>query len=728
MELVRLQFVELVLKPCTRTYGDSPCAAALGVTGDFKCYNSPATCQDPENFLAGEQVIRFAVPTADLPVDYDYIPNVKNISVVAQKISPGESLGSRESVTSSHFNHPHNDVCYDKYVDERGFNPFNIGTHWGKFAARWPNVQGCEYRHVLGYAGQSINDMERRYYIVESTSGPDNAGGYSFTAKDAIKFLDGDKAVVPLPSVGVLAADITDSATSLTLAPAGVGDLYYPASGVASIGDEKVTFTRSGDAITLTGRELSGSKRDEHKENETFQLAEVFTSVEPSQAIYKLLNDFTDTPAEYLDLAGWSAETMAHIGRLFSREIMKPTAVKKIIDELIQQVGLVFYTDTINKKIVVRALRNLVPALTLDENSMLDQVTAKFDSDKRISQILMYYAQKNPLEKNDEEKNYAAILNSFVGDAVAALEGAPAAIKKIYATWITIFNRPAGEAVSTYILRRYGRAPRSVAFKTPVTVPIRLGSVFTLSSSKFEDSQGQLLAPLLFQAISVQPSETDCTVMGEQVPVFIDDVPDGVATVNIDEDSFNLNLRTVYDSIYLPPVAGDEVRFIIAAGVKIGSIGVGAFAIELGDWPDDVILKIYANNARFQGKGGDGGFGNGTDGQDGGTAIYANYPVTIYGNVQIWGGGGGGGGTFYMGTTSTAGGGGAGYIPGNPGATTEVGWGGFTATLWGGDPGEPGQSNTYPSGSAGGDAGYSILGSSFITFIDTPDIRGPQIS
>jgi len=728
MDLVRLQFVELVLRPCTRTYGESPCVAAVGVTGDCKCYNSPATCQDPENFLAGEQVIRFAVPTADLPVDYDYIPNVKKVSVVAQKINPGESLGSRESVTSSHFNHPHNDVCYDKYVDERGFNPFNAGTHWGKFAARWPNVQGYEFRHVLGYAGQAIEDMERRYYVVESTGGPDNAGGYSFTAKDAIKFLDGDKAVVPLPSVGVLASNITDSATSLTLAPAGVGDLYYPDSGLASIGDEIVAFTRSGDAITLASRELSGSKRDEHKENETFQLAEVFTSVEPSQAIYRLLSEFTDTPAEYLDLVGWSAETMAHIGRLFSRQIMKPTAVKKIIDELIQQVGLVIYTDTINKKIVVRALRNLVPALTLTENSMLDQVTTKFDSDKRISQILMYYAQKNPLEKNDEEKNYAAILNSFNGDAVAALEGAPAAIKKIYATWITIFNRPAGEAVSAYVLRRYGRAPRSVAFKTPVNVPMRLGSVFTLSSSKFEDSQGQLLPPLLFQAISVQPSETDCTVMGEQVPMFIDDVPDGVATVNIDEDSFNLNLRSVYDTIYLPPVAGDEVRFVIAPGVKIGSVNATPYAVQTGEWPDDVILKIYANNARIQGKGGDSGFGNTVDGKDGGDAFFAEFPVEVHGAVEIWGGGGGGGGSVMAPSTYTPGGGGAGYTPGNPNATTEVGWGGYTLTLKGGDPGEDGASHTYPAGSLGGAAGNAIVGAALVTFIDTPDIRGPQIS
>ena len=40
----RLQYVELVLRPCGLTYGESPCEAELGVTGEFKCYNSPRTC------------------------------------------------------------------------------------------------------------------------------------------------------------------------------------------------------------------------------------------------------------------------------------------------------------------------------------------------------------------------------------------------------------------------------------------------------------------------------------------------------------------------------------------------------------------------------------------------------------------------------------------------------------------------------------------------------------
>ncbi len=51
------QVVELELDQCRLTYGTSPCAAAIGTTGDDRCYNTRATCQDPNNYdrLAGKR-------------------------------------------------------------------------------------------------------------------------------------------------------------------------------------------------------------------------------------------------------------------------------------------------------------------------------------------------------------------------------------------------------------------------------------------------------------------------------------------------------------------------------------------------------------------------------------------------------------------------------------------------------------------------------------------------
>lgn len=42
--------VELELDRCNLTYGTAPCTAAIGVTGERKCFNTRATCQDADNY------------------------------------------------------------------------------------------------------------------------------------------------------------------------------------------------------------------------------------------------------------------------------------------------------------------------------------------------------------------------------------------------------------------------------------------------------------------------------------------------------------------------------------------------------------------------------------------------------------------------------------------------------------------------------------------------------
>ena len=47
-----VQIVEIDIEYCPHVYGDAPCMAALGVTGERKCYNTWKTCQAPINFNA----------------------------------------------------------------------------------------------------------------------------------------------------------------------------------------------------------------------------------------------------------------------------------------------------------------------------------------------------------------------------------------------------------------------------------------------------------------------------------------------------------------------------------------------------------------------------------------------------------------------------------------------------------------------------------------------------
>lgn len=726
-----LQYAELVLNRCSRTYGSSPCAAAIGVTGSFKCYNSPRTCQDPANYLGNEeQIIRWAMPTSDLPLEIDADPRITSFSIRPQMLDPGESLGVRESGTITLKDSLHNDVKFDKYIADRGYNTYNKGTYWGKFFARWGNIQGNEFRTVHGVVGQNINDMDRRYYIVEDSTGPDTNGNYSITFKDVIKFADDEKAQAPRPSSGVLAANITTSSTTLTLSPPTIGS-QYPVSGIASIGNEAVSFTRSGDTITLTGRALYGSKLDAHEQGSTFQIALIIDSDTPAEIINTLLL-YTDTPTEYYDFAAWQAEVTEHIGRLYSAKIMKPTSIKTLINEIISEAGLIVYTDLQAKKIAVKALRQFIPTLTINDDYILaGSISSKPQYNKRISQVWTYYGKKNPLEAQNKKDNYGSIYASLTKNPVVALENSPQSIKEVYSRFITTANQPAAQAINEILLSRYETAPRQISLKIPPTIAPREGQVFSLQSRIFTNAQGDLAEPFLAQVLQVERQPDQYKVSLEEV--IFSQIPAGTdRIINLNDDVYNFNLRTIHDSIYTPIESGMTVKLFIAENVRIGSVNQSGRAFEVGDWPSGVTIEIYAptgtTDTRIQGAGGNGDANGLGIGKNGGVALYSRYPATVYGYLKIWGGGGGGGATYTFvtggGSIITAGGGGAGIVGGIPGGTPDDGYDPVGIAVAGGDPGQ----NGADSFTSGGLAGAAIDGLRYITFINSPDILGPQVN
>jgi hypothetical protein len=109
--------------------------------------------------------------------------------------------------------------------------------------------------------------------------------------------------------------------------------------------------------------------------------------------------------------------------------------------------------------------------------------------------------------------------------------------------------------------------------------------------------------------------------------------------------------------------------------------------------------------------------GIGQPGQAGGTALLTNHPVSLQNNGTIAGGGGGGGAG---GLASFPGGGGGGGSLGRAGA------GGNGGSL--GNAGSAGQTTTPTTfGGAGGAAGFSISGYSFVTLSGSGTLVGPTI-
>lgn len=246
-----LTYVELEIIWCPLTYGVAPCQAQLGVTGSAKCFNTRSTCQDLANFnldtlhspteRADPITLRFTIPTAYLPTDIEAIPSIAEVDFDPATISLGRDLGQRATVTVRFKDHRWSDTGqgFDKYVSERPYNPFTQGSFWGKFRARQPYLRGRKLRVIRGYVGQTLEEMETRHFVVEQYDGPTPDGIYTIVAKDVLKLAAGDRSQAPAISSGFLNADITDTATSLTLSPSGIG-AEYPLSGYAAIGGAEI--------------------------------------------------------------------------------------------------------------------------------------------------------------------------------------------------------------------------------------------------------------------------------------------------------------------------------------------------------------------------------------------------------------------------------------------------------------------------------------------------------
>lgn len=732
----RVSYVELDLKRCTLDYGVSPCTASVGVTGERKCFNTLATCQDTDNYDPETITVRYSSVTGDPSIDIEAIPSIQNIDIRPAKLELGESIGIRASVTIQFKDHrfPDTGPDGDKYLADRDYDPYTQGTYWGKFRARQPFTRGQDIRIIRGSSDQSLEQMETRHFVVDQVAGPSSDGTFTIIAKDALKLADGDRAQAPRLSQGYLSADITDTATSLTLEPVGIGDIDYPASGKAQIGGkEVVTFTRSGDVVTLTARGLNGTEAVEHDEEDKFQLCLEYSGEKCTDIISDLLTTYASVPASYIPSATWESEDDTYIARLYTSVIAEPTAVNELINELLQQTASTLWWDDEVRSIRFRVLREVASGAALYNEDLIvaGSFSAKDQPEKRVSQVWIRYGQISPLESLDEKQNYRSTL--VVADLAAEsnFNGVPA-IRNIYSRWIPAFARDAASRLGNLILSRYSTPPRMFAFTLQRDNDLSrpgLGGGYRLEHWSLQDDTGAN-AIANIQTVQVRNTDTAHAVMAEEVLYSATVAPDdpNVRPIVIDTDINNVNIRDLYDLIYAAPDGDTVVDVTIESGVIVGSQSVSSAALDTGLWPEGPTINII-NQGRIQGRGGAGGKGGnvvtssnvsgaggstttGASGQTGGDALLARYDCNIDNlNGELWSGGGGGGGggagraqlLAAAGASGSGGGSGAGLVSNNGGLA-----GDFSTTTGGstgsGAEGQSGSSSTIASG--GGEVCY----------------------
>lgn len=583
-------------------YGVSPCTAS----GGPPCLHGLGTCQDLPNFdsdgmggkLGTVATWRFASRGTWSPESgIDAYPLLESISYTPASIELSEGLGSRATLTAEMGDAEFADTgpLGDPYLDERDYT-YPPGTFWTRWPARNPYLQGRTARWRQGLLGQSLEEFETRHFIVERFEPPGLNSRARFIFRDALQALFDDRSQCPPPTPGRLSAGLSDSATSATLVPSGVGDLYYSSAGSwIAIGSEIIGFSRSGDNLTLS-RHLWGTTPQAHDAGaQVQQCADDFIAVRPDEAAAILATKYASVPLAQIPAQAWEDEIDAHYGGgLLTTLVAKPTATRSLFKELAREVGLSIWQDDRTGLVQLQVIRTIdTDAVTFDarfapgESNVVVGSFTVTPGEKRISQALCYYGQVNPLDGVD--RGNLPVFAASVAAEDEILEGVPA-LDETFSRWITSGGASAAQAVCDRRLARFVKAPRTFTFNLPRWGSFRpvLGQGCNVLADCLRDAFGAHVA-VPGQIVRVNPNalngaEFEITV--QEVRMDARFAPAALLkSVTISAAEYNVNFKTKYETQYVPAVAGDEVYLIVNEAVVTGSTSTSVAGITIGDWP-----------------------------------------------------------------------------------------------------------------------------------------------
>ncbi|MDR1461446.1 MAG: hypothetical protein LBI78_07365 [Campylobacteraceae bacterium] len=509
-----LLIVEIEQPVCSLRYGVSPCKAILGKTGVQKCYNTFKTCQSHLSFNTDNIIYwRFCKPDANFT---NAIPSVQSVSTTPTKINIGggseteSPFGRRATCTITFADHPTDD-SNDYYLNDRGFDPLTKGTFWGKFLARNPYYVQWKINIYEGYQGQSLQQMQKRSYIIDKIAGP-SGGKVTITAKDILRIADDKRALAPNTSDSRLAVHITDTqATGIVienseddiLALKGNTSVYY-----LRIDDEILSYTgatKSDTLYTLAGvqRGQLGTEAAEHDVDENAQRVVAYENYPCWKVAYDLLVNFASIPSEYINMTDWDLEGNTWLNTfIVSGVIEEPKAVDELLGELCEQCLFYIWWDERAQKIKMRAVRPEIDTVyPMDDTSNIikTSLSIREDPNQRASRVVIYFNRKNPTESEDKIANYAnATLRVDVDSEFAYNE---ARTKRIYSRWLT--TEAQAHQLSVRFIERYKWTPKYVTLKVDAKDrAINVSDVVMLDTNSIQDELGDNIVNI-WQVISV---------------------------------------------------------------------------------------------------------------------------------------------------------------------------------------------------------------------------------
>jgi hypothetical protein len=478
-----LVVVGLVCDTCSLTAGETTpegvCRAAQ--TGDAKCFNTIASCNDLEKYAGTTKEIKFCEARSNLPVGEPMFPALSSRPTKSTTtISGGKGLGDREVLKVKIKDFPHHDRGIDPYYSERTYNAEKQGTFWGKWLRRNPYFEGRTLKLYEGFIGSpfSWSDFEVYEYDIVDIQGVTN-GEVSITAKDVLVRTYGTANKYPKLSEGKLIAAIPAGAsipagTSTGTVQTGEG-ANYETSGYVSIGSEIKGFTRSGDVFTFISHGQYGTTDEAHDADETLQQCVAWTNKNVVDVLEELLEVGASIPATSIPYnnstttpLSWDKEKSEWMGaHLVNGILTEPEDINNVIKELSEHFMFDVWYDAESKEVRIKSLSpapSNVPAGSIDDefNILKDSLKIKRDSSKRFSEIQVWY---NKIDHTGDDK-----ISNFKTAAIHAdltLSGddkyGKRSIKVIKSRWIN--NNAQAIQLAGRLMVRFRDTPEIITFE-----------------------------------------------------------------------------------------------------------------------------------------------------------------------------------------------------------------------------------------------------------------------
>jgi hypothetical protein len=196
------------------------------------------------------------------------------------------------------------------------------------------------------------------------------------------------------------------------------------------------------DFVRLSGitRGTDGSAAAAHDANASVKLCVRYDDEFVWDVIYDLLTTYAGVPSEFIPKLDWDEEGDDWLLSFnISSVLSQPTGVADVLNELFEQVLAYIWWDERDQEIKFKAIRPIIevaPKITDEANIIENSVALSTDPKNRVSQVWVYWGQRNKAEALDKESNFERIRIRADLEAEAPEKYGESRIRKIFARWI----------------------------------------------------------------------------------------------------------------------------------------------------------------------------------------------------------------------------------------------------------------------------------------------------